>query len=188
LTTPTGDAQPPAPLPQGDLRLLDTDAARRLLASTVPARMGYLALDGTPRVVPTWFQWTGQELVMATFVAAPHVSRPAARIRDLRTNPQVAVSIDTDGFPPVALSLRGTVSVAEHPGVLPEYAQATHRYRGRQAAEEYLAFLDNPVTVMARIALRPAWVGLIDFQTRSPRTMAASAAESGGAGAVEPCR
>jgi hypothetical protein len=65
-------------LPRGDLRLLGTDIARRLLASTVPARLGYTARDGTPRVVPTWFHWTGEELVMPTFVRAPHVARQAA--------------------------------------------------------------------------------------------------------------
>ena len=171
MTSHTDNAGPAAPLPQGDPRLLDTDAARQLLASTVPARMGYLAADGTPRVVPTWFHWNGEELVMATFVAAPHVTQRAARIRHLRANPHVAVSIDTDSFPPLALSLRGTVTVDEHPGVVAEYAEAARRYLGQKAAEEYLAFLDNPITVMARIALRPTWVGLIDFQTRNPRTL-----------------
>jgi Pyridoxamine 5'-phosphate oxidase len=171
MTMHADNAQPTTPLPQGDLRLLDTAAARQLLASTVPARIGYLAADGTPRVVPTWFHWTGEALVMATFVSAPHVTQRAARIRDLQANPHVAVSIDTDGFPPVALNLRGTVSVDEHRGVVTEYAEAARRYLGQQAAEDYLAFLDHPATVMARIALRPAWVGLIDFQTRNPRTL-----------------
>jgi hypothetical protein len=26
--------------------------------------------DGTPRVMPTWFHWTGEELVTPTFLAA----------------------------------------------------------------------------------------------------------------------
>jgi hypothetical protein len=46
-------------LPQGDRRLLDSAVAQRLLASAVPARVGYTAGDGTPRVVPSWFHWTG---------------------------------------------------------------------------------------------------------------------------------
>src|SRR5215813_6086862 len=44
----------PAAAPQGDLRLLETDVARRLLSSTIPARVAYIATDGTPRVVATW--------------------------------------------------------------------------------------------------------------------------------------
>src|SRR5215472_8511093 len=43
----------PAAAPQGDLRLLETDVARRLLSSTIPARVAYIATDGTPRVVAT---------------------------------------------------------------------------------------------------------------------------------------
>jgi hypothetical protein len=49
-----------AAAPQGDLRLLDSDVARRLLSSTIPARLAYIATDGTPRVVATWFHWTGE--------------------------------------------------------------------------------------------------------------------------------
>jgi hypothetical protein len=59
-------------LPQGDLGLIETDTAKRLLASTVPARLAYTSTDGMPRVMPTWFHWTGDELVMATFISAPH--------------------------------------------------------------------------------------------------------------------
>jgi len=44
----------PAAASRGDLRLLETDVARRLLSSTIPARVAYIATDGTPRVVATW--------------------------------------------------------------------------------------------------------------------------------------
>jgi len=59
-------------IPQGDLALLDSDVAKELLASKLPARLAYVAKDGTPRVMPTWFHWTGEELVMPTFASAPH--------------------------------------------------------------------------------------------------------------------
>jgi hypothetical protein len=49
-------------LKQGDLGPLRSDVARRLLASRVPARFAYIALDGTPRVLSTWFHWTGKVL------------------------------------------------------------------------------------------------------------------------------
>jgi hypothetical protein len=91
---------PPAALPQGDLPLLETDQARRLLAAPLPARYAYTASDGTPRVLPSWFHWTGQELVMPTFLSAPHVRRPAGRLAALRARPDVAVTIDTEQFPP----------------------------------------------------------------------------------------
>jgi len=155
-------------LPQGDLGLLQSDVARRLLTSTIPARVAYIALDGTPRVVPTWFHWTGEELVMPTFVAAPHVRHAAARLRALRANPDVAVTIDTEGFPPQVLSVRGRAAVSEVDGVVPEYALAARRYLGEDAAADYLATIDQPGTKMARIAVRPTWVGIVDFQTRLP--------------------
>ena len=71
--------------PQGDPRLLESDDARRLLTCTMPACVAYLAVDGTPRVVPTWFHWTGDELGMPTFVSA-RVRHPTARLDALRAN------------------------------------------------------------------------------------------------------
>ncbi|MEZ4864922.1 MAG: hypothetical protein R3C14_26650 [Caldilineaceae bacterium] len=159
-------------LAQGDLQLLESEQAQRLLASTIPARLAYIAPDGAPRVLPTWFHWTGEDLVTATFVAAPHMHRPAARLKALRANPSVAVTIDTESFPPHVLLMRGKVSITEMPGVVPEYALAAQRYLGQEEAAGYLAQFDETGTTMARIALRPAWVGVIDFETRLPSNMA----------------
>src|SRR5688572_28935204 len=151
---------------QGDPRLLQSDLAKSLLSSTVPARYAYVALDGTPRVVASWLVWTGEELVMPTFISAPHVRHAAYRLRALRANPDLAVTIDTESFPPQALSIRGEASITETDGIPTEYAEAAHRYLGEQEATTYLAQIDQPGTRMARIAVRPAWVGLLDFQTR----------------------
>jgi hypothetical protein len=104
-------------------------------------------------------------------VAAPHMRRPAARLRDLRANPDVAISIDTESQPPKVLLLRGRAEVTEVDGVVPEYAASAHQYMGEEAAAEYLAMLDQPGTKMARIAVRPTWVGLIDFESRLPTNM-----------------
>ena len=156
------------PLRQGDLRLLEHPVAVQLLASAIPARLGYVAEDGTPRVVPTWFHWTGEELVMPTFYAAPHIQRPARRIASLHANPAVALSIDTDDQPPHVLLVRGRATIDDVDGVAPEYAASAHLYLGDEAAAGLLSMADDPSTRMARIALRPAWVGLLDFDTRLP--------------------
>jgi hypothetical protein len=171
MTQRDNDPAGAATLPQGDLRLLDHDLARRLLASTVPARFAFVWTDGTPRVMPTWFHWTGTELVMPTFLAAPHVRHGAARVRALRANPAVAITIDTEGFPPQVLLVRGRAEVTEVDGVPEEYALAARRYLGEEAAAEYLAQIDQPGTRMARIAVRPAWVGVIDFEARLPSSL-----------------
>ena len=158
-------------LEQGDLRLLETEPAERLFASTIPARYAYTALDGTPRIVASWFVWTGEELVMPTFISAPHVRHAAYRVRTLRENPEIAVSIDTETFPPEVLSIRGTAEVTEVDGIPSEYAQAAHRYLGSEQATPYLEQIDQPGTRMARIAVRPTWVGVLDFQTRMPSAL-----------------
>ena len=159
-----------AGMPQGDLALLETETAQRLLAAPIPARMALIAPDGTPRIVPSWFHWTGAELVMPTYIAGPQIGirHPAARVAALRARPDVAVSIDTETFPPQSLTLRGRVEITEVDGLTHEYAAAARRYLGEEAAAGMLAGMDQPGTVQARIALRPAWVGLLDFVTRMP--------------------
>jgi hypothetical protein len=158
-------------LEQGDPRLLETDTAKRLLAARIPARYAYTALDGTPRIVASWFAWTGEAIVMPTFISAPHVRHAAYRVRTLRANPDVAISVDTDAWPPEVLTIRGRATVTEVDGVVPEYAQAAHRYLGAEQATAYLAQIDHPSTRMASIAVRPTWVGLLDFQTRMPSAL-----------------
>ena len=59
------------PVKQGDLALLQLPAARELLQSKIPARLAYVWMDGTPRVIPIWFHWNGSEFVMGTPPNAP---------------------------------------------------------------------------------------------------------------------
>jgi hypothetical protein len=146
------------------LELLDTPVARELLASAVPARVAYTATDGTPRIVPTWFQWTDGELVMPTYIRAPHIPAPGARrLAALRARPAVAIAIDTGTEPPQVLLLRGKAQISEVDGVDPDYAVSARQYLGDEAAVELLDMVDQPGTRMARITVRPTWVGLLDF-------------------------
>jgi hypothetical protein len=43
--------------------------------------------------------------------------------------------------------------------------------RADEQAAAHLGQVDRPGTRMARIAVRPAWVGLIDFDTRLPEAI-----------------
>jgi len=61
------------PVKQGDLGLLRHPVAQELLASKIPARLAYVATDGTPRVIPIWFHWTGTAFVLGTPPKAPKV-------------------------------------------------------------------------------------------------------------------
>jgi hypothetical protein len=171
--TSTESSEPTERLRQGDIRLLETDPAQRLLHSSIPARMAFIATDGTPQVVPSWVHWNGREIVMATYTAGPNIGirHPAARLAALRANPSVALTIDTDQWPPQSLTLRGQVEISEVAGVASEYAAAARGYLGDAPAEEMLAGVDQPGTAQARITLRPTWVGLLDFATRLPSVL-----------------
>ena len=88
---------------QGNLELLDDPIAQELLQSTIPARLAYTWTDGTPRVVPIWFHWTGEEVVMASPYDAP-------KVQALQANPAVALTIDSNTWPHKVLLLRGAGS------------------------------------------------------------------------------
>jgi hypothetical protein len=158
-------------LKQGELGLLESDVAQRLLVSTIPARLAYVAGDGTPRVLATWFHWTGEVLSMPTFLAAPHLRHPPGRLRALRAKPEVAVAIDTETWPPEVLTIRGRATISEVDGIPDEYASAARRYIGEDAAQGYLGQIDQPGTRMAKIDVHPTWVGVLDFQTRLPSAL-----------------
>ena len=89
---------------QGDLTLLQDPVAQELLHSRVPARLAYNWLDGSPRVIPIWFHWTGDEVVLGTPPRAP-------KLKALPANPTVALSIDSDSWPYRVLQIRGTARV-----------------------------------------------------------------------------
>jgi hypothetical protein len=148
-------------LPQGHPELITTDTARTLLASRELARLAYTAADGTPRVFPMLFHWTGEEIVFATFAGAH-------KIGALRARPDVAITIDTSSAPPEVLLLRGRAEVTDVAGVVPEYALAQQRYQGEEAGRAAVAEVDVPGLRMARIAVRPTWVGVLDFASRFP--------------------
>jgi hypothetical protein len=150
------------PSQQGSLELLDHPVAQRLLVSTNMAHLAYVWPDGTPRVIPIWFHWNGSELVVASPGAAP-------KVNVLQDGSQVAVAIDDNSFPYKELLIRGTASVQMMHGMVEEYAAAAVRYMGEEGARAWLQQLASlPPAPLARIAIRPEWVAVIDFQSRFP--------------------
>ena len=151
---------------QGDLALLDDPVAQRLLQSPIPAQLAYNWHDGTPRVVPIWFHWDGEELVMAGPPDAP-------KVEALRRNPKVAVSIDdASSWPYKVLLIRGTARVDIVEGVAPEYAACAERYFGPEQGRAWVGGVSQTVDRMSRVAVRPEWVGILDFETRFPQALA----------------
>ena len=150
---------------QGDVQLLMDPVAQALLASRQPAHLAYNWSDGTPRVVPIWFTWTGRTLVFGTPPKAP-------KLKALGQRADVAVTIDDAGaWPYKALLVRGTADVELLDDVVPEYAEAATRYFGPEQGAAWLGQLQGQP--MARVSVTPTWVAVLDFETRFPSALSA---------------
>jgi hypothetical protein len=149
---------------QGSLDLLNDPVAQRLLNSRQPAKLAYNWTDGTPRVVPIWFHWDGEEIVLGSVVKAP-------KIKALQNNPHVALTIDASDWPYEVLLLRGEAQVELLEDVASEYEKAAVRYFGEAQGEAWVSQLRG--APMARISIRPHWVAVLDFVTRFPSALSA---------------
>jgi hypothetical protein len=149
---------------RGDLSLLDHPVAQQLLQATIPARVAYIALDGTPRVVPMQFHRTGEEVVVNCW---PDDPKAAA----IRAHPQVALTIDTAEPPFRVLQIRGRAMVDLVDGVSPELVAAAVRYSGPEAGQAWAEQVVRLSPQIVRIAVRPTWVDVLDFETRLPGGM-----------------
>ena len=152
------------PCQQGDLALLQHPASQELLQSKIPARLAYIATDGTPRVIPIWFHWNGKDIVMGTPPKAP-------KLKALAKNPRVSLTIDDNTFPHKVLLIRGTARLEPLDGIVPEYAMAADRYFGPEQGTVWVAGLAQMISSMVRVTVTPDWVGLLDFETRFPSAL-----------------
>jgi hypothetical protein len=152
------------PAKQGDLTLLQHPAAKELLASRIPARLAYVWMDGSPRVVPIWFHWSGTEFILGTPPKAP-------KLKALAKNARVSLTIDDNNFPHKVLLVRGVARLESIPGIVPEYAIAAERYFGREQGQAWVGQLRKMISSMVRVSITPDWVGLLDFQTRFPSAL-----------------
>lgn len=146
---------------QGDVALLNDPVAQKLLAAPIPGHLAYVWTDGTPRVVPIWYHWTGKELVFGTPPAAP-------KSHALVEGSKVAISIDTYEWPYKSMTVRGTAHVSLVNGVAPEFAAAAERCFGKEAGQGWVAQVSQMSSQMMRIAVTPEWVSIHDFETRMP--------------------
>jgi hypothetical protein len=141
--------------------ILNRPTSRELLARDL-TRLAYVAKDGTPRTVPIGFIWNGAQLVMCTTKNAPKL--PA-----LRENPAVALTIDTEAFPPLILLIRGRAELDVVDGIPDEYFQSSGTYK--MTPEQRVAWEAEVRSLydgMVRIVVTPTWAKLIDFETTLP--------------------
>jgi len=147
-------------------RALATPIAQELLQSRIPARLAYVGGDGTARVLPIWFHWTGEVIVIATSASTP-------KVRAIRRNRELALSIDSEAPPYRSLQLRGPLEVDIVDGIAPEYVAAAERYYDGEAAAIWLKRARGVIARQARLVIRPTWARVLDVAALSPELAAA---------------
>jgi Pyridoxamine 5'-phosphate oxidase len=136
---------------------LQTDpVAQELLRSTIPARLAYIWRDGTPRVIPIWFHWTGEEILMGAPPNSP-------KMKVLKDGSPVSLTIDNEQWPAKTLNIRGRATVSASPEPFPEWLLTAQRYVGEQGGNEFLALVKQTFPTWVRIAVRPEEVRILDF-------------------------
>jgi hypothetical protein len=142
-------------------RVLSDPLSQELMQSSIPARSAYMGADGFPRAIPIGFHWNGAEFVLCTVPHAPKV--PA-----LKANPKVALTVDTNAFPPHVLLVRGIAAIDIVDGIPPEYFAASRKAIGPDQWDAFEAQVRAMYKQMARIRITPLWAKVLDFQTRFP--------------------
>jgi uncharacterized pyridoxamine 5'-phosphate oxidase family protein len=141
--------------------VLNRPISQELLARDV-TRLAYVAKDGTPRSIPIGFTWNGSTIVMCT-------AKNAAKVRALRHNPAVALTIDTEVHPPQVLLIRGRAELDVVDGIPDEYLETNCSYQMTpEQRVEWEADVRSLYDGMVRIVVVPTWAKLIDFETTLP--------------------
>jgi hypothetical protein len=145
--------------------VLSKPISRELLGSSIPARLAYTGVDGDPRVVPIAFLWTGEQLLVFTVPTA-------AKVRALRENPRVAITIDTqEQWPPRVLLIRGAASVELVDGVPDGYIEASRKVTPAEVFTDWEVGVRGLYDRMVRITIDPDWAKLLDFETTVPKAV-----------------
>jgi hypothetical protein len=145
--------------------IMNRPYARALLTSRTPARLAYTGLHGDPRVVPVGYDWDGIHVGIAS-------ATTSAKIAALQANSKVALSIDTEDFPPKVLLLRGTAHVEVVDGVPDVFLRASKKRVPDDQWAEWKAGVRGLYDQMAVITITPTWAKLLDFETTIPKAEA----------------
>jgi len=147
---------------QAEIHVLMNDrVAQNLIQAPVHARLAYTAKDGSPRVVPIGYIWNGDAFVMGSPPIAP-------KVQALSANPKVALTIDTEDFPPNILLARGEAALETVDGVPDEFIEAARRFVGDERMPAWEAQARGLYNQMVLIRITPTWAKIIDFETRLP--------------------
>jgi hypothetical protein len=85
----------------------------------------------------------------------------------------VSLTIDDNNFPHKVLLIRGTASLQQVEGIVPEYAATAERYFGLERGQACIQQVRGIMSTMVKVTIAPEWVGVLDFQTRFPSAISA---------------
>ena len=143
------------------IAVLNKPLSLELMNSDIHARVAYNGPDGFPRVIPMAYVWNGKQIV---FCSPPN----AGKVRSIQKDPKIAITIDTDDFPPKLLLIRGTAEVDIVDGIPGEFIEGARRQVPAEAFADWEAGSRALYDTMARIVVTPTWAKLIDFEETLP--------------------
>jgi PPOX class probable F420-dependent enzyme len=111
--------------------MAEMTAAQRnaFLRQTRIAKLATLNSDGSPNVVPVWFEWDGQTAIVFTERHSPKVKR-------IRADSRVALSVEEPlGIPEAWVTIEGTAAIEDHGGIDLARRLAPRYYTPERAAE-----------------------------------------------------
>ena len=97
------------------------------------AVIGTNAAHGYPLLVPVWYRWDGEAILVWSLESR-------AWIRNLASNPKAGVSVQEESAPQMAVIMRGTASVetSDDAHIDDEIRRITRRYVSEEDIEGYL--------------------------------------------------
>lgn len=107
--------------------------AVELLGRPIIGQLGYVGLDGYPRVLPVWFEYRDKEILIGS---KPGLYKGRALARDPRTS--LAVSTEHRPYHIVVVVGDATVELFPEAERIPFVTALAHRYLGPEGGKDYM--------------------------------------------------
>lgn len=117
-----------------------TDEQKQFFAEANFVHLAMLRTDGSPQVAPVWADLDGDNVVIST-------NENSSKIKAMRNDPRVALSITREHDPYHELHARGRVVEIRKEGAGPRMHEISNKYIGR----DFPMGVDHQVTVVIEI-------------------------------------
>ena len=136
------------------MRHMSAEEVRRFAAhGTRTGKIGVVRSDGSPMVVPVWFDFDDDGSVLFT------TGHDTIKARSIRREPRVSICVDREEPPYDYVRLDGTAELIDDADLLRRWAvHLGGRYMGNSRAEAYGARNAVPGELLVRVTLT-RWVG-----------------------------